>query len=282
MKRVFFCLVSLLFFAVCAGMPADYSDWRFTGDFRIYHHNKLTPEDAAAAVYGKPVRKLECKILPSLENCADFNALFGYAEPVSRRIAVVVNRIETAKAGRIQFGVGADWLMVVYVDGKKVLDTREMGGNGSAPAKKTDHVVDVELARGVHTVSFWISSGSTTWSVAAGKIPYTKVIYPAGKLKYGPYITDVSNNGAVVSFITEHPAPSGIALRKRGDKEFRNCWSHSGYQIDPNKRVHRINVDGLEPDTVYEYKITFLERPDNRQVYHDRLFSFRTAAQGFK
>lgn len=281
-KRFF---LSILFFwvlSVSAQFPANYSQWRFTDKFLIYHDNKLSFSDAANAEYGKAVKGLECKAVPSLAAAVDFNTVFGYAKPVSRRIAVAVNRIETFKTGRIQFGVGADWHIVVFVDGKKVFDTTEIGGNGPVPVKATDHVIDIELTKGVHTVAFWLSSGNTTWEVAAGKVPYTKVIYPAGELKYGPYVTDVSKDGAVISFVTAYPVPSGIAVRKCGEKAYRNYWSHSGYQIDPNKKLHRIDVDELEPDTEYEYKIIFLERPDNRQVNHEKTFRFKTAAAKFK
>ena len=282
MKRFLLFLLLFMAFSVFARFPANYSQWRFIGDFELYNSNTLTYRDAAEAVYGKAVKGLECKKVPSLAGTVEFNNVFGYDKPVQGRIAVAVNRIETFKTGRIQMGVGADWHIAVFIDGKLVFDTKEMGGNGTVPAKATDHVVDVELEKGIHTVVLRTSSGATTWSVAAGIVPYTKVVYPAGVLKYGPYITDVAAESAVISFVTEEPSPSGIAVRKAGEKKYKNFWSHSGYQIDTNKRVHRISIDGLEPDTVYEYRIVFLERPDNRQVYHEKLFRFKTAAEKFK
>ena len=282
MKKIFLYILLLFVFTVFAKFPANYSDWRFTDDFKVYHDAGLTADDAASAVYGKPVRNLKCKTISSLAKPVDFNTVFGYEKPVSQRTAVIVNRIETFKTGRIQFGVGADWHIVAFINGKKVFDTREMGGNGPVPVKCTDHVIDVELPKGMHNISFWVSSGNTTWGVSVGKVPYTKVVYPPAELKYGPYITDVASDSAIVSFVTKEPAPSGIALRKAGANDFNRFWSHSWYQIDPDKRVHRIEVDGLEPDTVYEYKIIYLERPDNREVSDNKMFRLRTAAKKFK
>ena len=271
----------LIFAAVGADFPAGYSDWNFVGDFKIYHKAGLTLADAAAASYDKPVRGLAAKTLPTLDPSQDFNVLFGYAEPVARRTAIAVNRINVKQDGRIQIGVGADWHIVLFVDGKKVFDTIELGGNGSAPAKKNNHAVDVALTKGIHTVSFWLSSGATTWSVASGKIPYTKVIYPVPALKYGPYITDVHPDGAVISFATTHAAPVGIEVSCNG-KKIDHFWSHTGYQIDPRKKLHRIAVDGLKENTKYSYRIVYLERPDNNLKYMSGAYDFSTSSASFK
>ena len=139
MKKIFLYILLLFVFTAFAKFPSNYSDWRFTDDFKVYHAAGLTANDAAAAVYCKPIKNLKCKTISSLAEPVDFNTVFGYEKPVSQRTAVMVNRIETFKTGRIQFGVGADWHIVAFINGKKVFDTREMGGNGPVPVKCTDH-----------------------------------------------------------------------------------------------------------------------------------------------
>ena len=284
--RKLFCLFlfTFLFGATLwsADFPDNYSDWKFTGDFIAFHDNSYTVEDAAKLKYTAEFRGKTGKKISSLENAADFNKLFGYSQPLSRRIALIVNEIELAKDGNIQMGAGADWQFAVFIDGKNVFDTFVLGGNGTAPAKKSDHIIDIKLTKGKHTVAFWISSGLTTWTVAAGKNPYTQVIYPSPELKYGPYLTDVSSKDAVISFVTTHPAPCGIALRKTGDQNFRFFWNHDGYQIARDKKIHRINIRGLEPDTTYEYKISTLVRPENKLQYLSGEYKMTTGATEFK
>lgn len=282
MKKFFVCTIVLIFCGAFAESPAIYSAWRFTDEFQVFHDQSLTRDDAAKAEYGKKIRNLECKKISSLDEAVDFNKVFGYSQPVPGRIAVVVNRIDVEKTGRIQIGVGADWMIAVFVNGKNVFDTKELGGNGSAPAKKDNHAVDVAFEKGIHTVAFWISSGATTWTVAAGRIPYTKVIYPLPELKYGPYLTDVSNTGAVISFVTTEPAPCGIALRKVNEKKFRFFWSHDNFQIALNKKLHRVSVSGLEADTDYEYKLVTLVRPENKLRYFGGKYKMKTGADKFK
>lgn len=262
--------------------PPEYTGWRFAGDFILFHDNTFKPDDAKSLKYEPKFRNIEGKNLPSLDKAQDLNKLFGYTFPKSRRIALAVNQIELEKSGRIQLGVGCDWQITVFIDGKQVFSTVELGGNGSAPAKKDNHIIDVKLSRGSHTVSFWLWSGSTTWTLAAGKNPYTRVIYPDPELKYGPYLTDVSSNDAVISFVTTEAAPCGIALRKAGEKEYRFFWNHDGHQISTEEKLHRIKVSGLEADSTYEYRCVTLVRPENKLRYLGGSYKMTTGAAGFK
>ena len=282
MRGILFSIIFLFVFCSFAKAPENYSDWSFTGDFFVFHRGKLTRDDAAKAQYAGKLGNLDGKRLASLDTAPDFNKLFGYTQSVPGRTAVVVNKINVKKDGRIQIGVGADWQIAVFIDGKNVFDTREMGGNGTAPAKKSDHAVDVAVKKGEHTVAFWVSGGATTWTVGAGKIPYTQVRYPAPVLKYGPYLANVSSESAVISLVTEAPVPMGIAIRRPGERDYRQYWSSDGYQIALHKKLHRITVDGLSADTAYEYKLITLERPENKLVFMDGNYKLTTASKIFK
>ena len=274
---------AFLFTALAAGnFPPEYVDWSFAGDFIFFHDNSFTANDAATLKYEPKLRNTAGKKAAISETAYDLNKIFGYTFPKSGRVALAVNQIELKKPGRIQLGVGCDWQVTVFIDGKQVFSTLELGGNGSAPAKKDNHIIDVKLAEGRHTLSCWLWSGSTTWSFAAGKNPYTKVIYPAPELKYGPYLTDVSSKDAVISFVTTAPAPCGVAIRKAGEKNSRFFWNHDGHQISRNKRIHRINVRGLEADTTYEYKLVTLVRPENKLQYFGNGYRMTTGAANFK
>ena len=61
MKRILLCTAFMLIFAVFADYPANYSSWRFTEDFQVFHSQKLTRDDAAKAEYGKSINGLDCK-----------------------------------------------------------------------------------------------------------------------------------------------------------------------------------------------------------------------------
>ncbi len=283
-KISFAVFTAFLFFAAltAGGFPDNYSDWDFAGDFIVFHDNKLTVSDAAKLKYTPTFRNKTGKIVPSLDTAQDFNRLFGYSRPESKRIAIAVNQIDVQKSGRIQLGVGADWQIFVFVDGKKVFDTYELGGNGSAPAKKNNHIIDVELAAGRHTVSFWISSGSTTWTVAAGKNPYLKVRYPVPGLQYGPCLVNTGSRSASVVFTTNEPVPAGVRIKKSGTKEFRDIWNETGYQINLDEKMHRIDISDLEPECSYEYQLIMLERPENKLVILPEKYSLTTSAEKFK
>ena len=285
MKKVYCTILTvLLFFSTLAagGFPENYSDWNFSGDFFVFHDNSFTTDDAAKLKYAPEFRNVSGKRLPSLDTTQDFNRLFGYSSAESRRIAIAVNQIDVKKSGRIQLGVGADWHIFVFIDGKKVFDTFELGGNGSAPAKKDNHIIDVELTAGRHTVTFWISSGATTWTVAAGKNPYLKVRYPVPGLQYGPYLVNTGSRSSSIVFAASEPVPAGVRIRKSGAKEFRDIWNATGYQIDLDKKMHRIDISGLEPECCYEYQLIMLERPENKLVILPEKYSLTTTAERFK
>ncbi|MBR2633566.1 MAG: hypothetical protein IKD29_08980, partial [Lentisphaeria bacterium] len=151
---VLFCVFCFALVLGAADFPAGYTAWRFAGDFKVYHDKSLTKEDAAQAVFGKPVKNLAAKTVPASTAVWDLNALFGYTQSVPGRLAVAVNKLVLDAPGRIQLGVGADWHIAVFIDGKMVFDTYELGGNGRAPARADDHVIDVKLSSGEHTAVF--------------------------------------------------------------------------------------------------------------------------------
>lgn len=280
---VLFCIFCFALVLGAADFPAGYTTWRFAGDFKVYHDNTLTKEDAAQAVFGKPVKNLAAKTVPASTAVWDLNALFGYTQCVPGRIAVAVNKLVLDAPGRIQLGVGADWHIAVFIDGKMVFDTYELGGNGRAPARADDHVIDVKLSSGEHTAVFWLSSGATTWTVAAGHVPYTKVIYPVPALKYGPCFDNVTSVSAKITFTTTEPAPCGVEVRSTDGKFRRLFWSHTGYQIDASKTLHRIQLDGLDSDTKYICRAVYLERPQNELKYIGKKeYTFSTGSRKFK
>ena len=60
------------------------------------------------------------------------------------------------------FGMGADWYMALYVNGKEVLSTIKRGGNLKHPPAIDDHQVTVKLKKGRNILAVKFLSGSTS------------------------------------------------------------------------------------------------------------------------
>ncbi|MDD5708149.1 MAG: hypothetical protein PHR35_19700, partial [Kiritimatiellae bacterium] len=68
------------------------------------------------------------------------------------RVAYVFLEIETAAEQTATLGMGADWFLQAWLDGKLIKDTIK-DGNGSWPPTALDHQVAVKLAPGRHVLA---------------------------------------------------------------------------------------------------------------------------------
>ncbi len=88
-----------------------------------------------------------------------------------RRKAVFRNEFESPKAGIMQIGCGADYFMLLQINGKTVLDTLD-SGNRKSPISKMNHRIDLPVRKGKNQLKITVLSGSAGWSLALGAVPW--------------------------------------------------------------------------------------------------------------
>ncbi len=88
------------------------------------------------------------------------------------RSAYVFIPLSAPKTGEYQLGLGADWWLEAWVDGKKIGDTLAVG-NGSHPVTRSDNSFRVALEEGQHWLCVRFISGSGGSSLAVGFPDFT-------------------------------------------------------------------------------------------------------------
>lgn len=90
-----------------------------------------------------------------------------FGKPVEGRTAYVFISITAPKTGRYFLGLGADWWLTAWVDGKEIHSTLEKG-NGKWPPSKDDHLVELALDEGDHVLAIRVISGTGSTALAVG------------------------------------------------------------------------------------------------------------------
>lgn len=267
-------------------VPENYRTWSLEPEWKIFFNDDFNPGDCVVAKYRDSMRlpdgtELEaCRFSLDSDGRMDLNRVGGWGPPRAGRCALAVNRITLESPGRIQIGVGADWIFYAAIDGEIVANSRDHGGNGFSPASKEDHVIDVELTAGSHTLAFWLWSGSYSWLFACGQIPYRDCRIGIPQVERGPWLTWPVPTGITIGFCTDGPRPAGVKWRLLGSGDpWRYVWTEAAGQIDTRQTLHRIRLTGLKPASEYEYRIVMLTAADRKEVDSGRSFHFKTPAE---
>ncbi len=75
--------------------------------------------------------------------------------------------VTAPRSGHYGIGLGADWWFEAFLDGQPLIDTLETG-NLTNPPNRNNHLAEVELMAGVHTLAVRVLSGSAGWTLDAG------------------------------------------------------------------------------------------------------------------
>lgn len=103
------------------------------------------------------------------------------------------------------------------------------------------------------------------------------------RFTHGPYLQGLTAQGVKVYFTTSANGVSTVEVRKKGSEEARRVVDYVDGLVQANNTRNAIPVDGLEPNTVYEYRL--LSVPIKRfrlsnNVYGDTIatpwYTFRT------
>ncbi|MFA9478952.1 hypothetical protein ACERK3_11715 [Phycisphaerales bacterium AB-hyl4] len=104
-------------------------------------------------------------VTPGDGDVFDFVPLFGGLAPGNT--AYVFLEIESGSAQQVSLGMGADWWMQAWVNGKEVVNTIDEG-NEHWPPSITDHVVNASLQQGTNVLAIKFISGSGSSRLAVG------------------------------------------------------------------------------------------------------------------
>lgn len=190
-------------------------------------------------------------------------------------------------AGKAVIGVGADWRLVLKINGTVLCDTRKTG-NGEIHYEADDHKLEFSYPAGANQLSMLVICGRSSRLAAARLFPAE---HPA--LKHPPWCAfPDSRTGSVrITFTTTLPCPAGIDFREKGSEEWRRVYDSTGGRINRQKTVHQIRLGGLVPDREYEYRTVLLdelvrwEEIVGTEIHHfrtlpdsDRVFRFNFTA----
>lgn len=102
--------------------------------------------------------------------------------------------------------------------------------------------------------------------VFSSAIPFRKL-----ENKYGPWVTNVTENSFTVSWITEYEALAYIELAPEDGSAFEAVERPQYYQTLMGRRCtgkeHKVTVTGLEPGKSYRYRICVTEVLDDTDPY---------------
>lgn len=79
---------------------------------------------------------------------------------------------------------------------------------------------------------------------------------PDDYIKHGPWIFQVSTDSASIGWETIGECESKLEIRKQGDTEYDTVTE---YAVSDNRKLRRVHLKDLEPDTVYEYRIGYAD-----------------------
>ncbi|HRU06087.1 MAG TPA: beta-galactosidase trimerization domain-containing protein, partial [Candidatus Brocadiia bacterium] len=112
---------------------------------------------------GKTTRK--AAVAQPRDGQFDFLPLFG--KQAAGNVAYAYVTLDSAKDQTVTLGMGADWWLQAWLDGKPLFDTLEEG-NVEWPASMTNHLVHAALTKGKHVLTVRYVSGAGSSVLALG------------------------------------------------------------------------------------------------------------------
>jgi len=153
--------------------------------------------------------------------CLDPGAILG--DVARAKVAYLFGTIVSERDQVATFGIGADWWVQVWVNGKKTFDTTRQG-NGAWPPTYIDHRFDAVLSKGDNLVAIRLLSGSISCTVSVGSPGEIKIA--ERQARYWPLRpVVVSPREAVIERFFSGTSPGQRWHAVNG--EFSSDWAHS-------------------------------------------------------
>ena len=111
-------------------------------------------------------RKLQGQKATATAGKIDLAPLIGGTE--AYKTCYVFIPVEVLEDGMTMFGMGADWWMQVWIDGREIFNNIKGQGNMAYPPSVGDHIVTADLKKGKHMLVVRFVSGQTSSLLAVG------------------------------------------------------------------------------------------------------------------
>ena len=257
---------------------------RLPEQWKVFKSRELTEQDASFARFeddaiipfqGK--KKINAKLISSAPTI-DFAE--GKKHHSDDR-AVLTGTIYAEKPATIYIGMGADWWIDAYCNGRYIGGT-DAGGNDNWPPSPQDHVFALKLRAGRNDLSFYVRPGSGSWTAAIDffetyadpDIPPRKLAEPG--LAFAPYLTNPGADSVTINYLLNGRQPLDLEYRLKGAKKWTKVNVLRGGQITDETDVLSFNLTGLKPDSTYEYRALRRLPPYFETAVHEPTRTFRT------
>ncbi len=171
-------------------------------------------------------------------------------------------------------GFGVNRYCTLFINGEQIATT-EPGGNFYTPVHATNYVKTVKFKKGDNHVAMFIRPGAVGWGFAFDLIPDFSAL-PASKRERDRLIEQIfppeipgliakeclyytSADAVKFNFETGLPTMAGIRYKKAGDKKAVIVWD-SRDALRKIETIHRVEINGLQPATAYDYEVVVLDQ----------------------
>ena len=301
-RKTLFSAIFLLIFCTTAAIAADHikkgtvsmkSQRQQTGkikgivlptQWKLFKSPEFTAQDAAAARFedeflipfqGK--KKIKAKLIEPAP-------MLDFAEgkkPVREHRAILAGTIYADKPATIYVGMGADWWIDAYCNGRYAGGT-DVGGNDNWPPTAQDRIFALKLRAGRNDLTFFVKPGSGSWTAAIDffescedpDIPPRQLPEPG--IAFAPYLTNPGADSVTINYLLNGRQPLDLEYRPAGSKKWLKANILRGGQIVDEANVLSFNLTGLKPDSLYEYRALRRLPPHFDTAVPEKIRTFRT------
>ncbi len=192
--------------------------------------------------------------------------------------AVVYTTFTADSDGFALIGLGCDWWLEAYVNGKFCISTFP-DGNWHSNYIATDHPFFAPVKKGENLLAVRVQRGGVSWFFGGGPVTIRKTV-SAPDRSIGPWLCEPGETSMTIRFGTSRAVGAGVDYRKQGEEKWQTAYHQAGGQILKHT-YHTVRLKDLAPGTAYEYRVVLIDpdkpsqdnpiRPDNGKIYSFKL-----------
>lgn len=240
-------------------------------NFQAYINDNVTKEHAANISVDGKMPPGSIPFCLSERHGFDLDSISaGKKKALSK--AIISCTIRSSKEQTLNFGIGADWFFICYVNGKVVLD-KDVHGNGVSNYAPANNIFSIPLKQGNNHVAIYLRRGIASWYFSFARLPdknfwpeneyqrqivYKHLFLSKLEMPEKPYIFNLSATGCRIGVVFNFPCPAGLRLIKSGEKTVQYKWNLKAGLIAPLKN-YVFELDDLTPDTEYKYEVVHVD-----------------------
>ena len=230
--------------------------------WKLFKCTEFSKQDAAAARFEddylipfQGTKKVKAKLIQTA-------ALLDLSEKKkfnSNDRAILAGTVFAEKPATIYIGMGADWWIDAYCNGRFIGGT-DIGGNDNWPPTAQDRIFTLKLRAGRNDLTFFVKPGSGSWTAAVDffekcddpDIPPRQLPEPG--IAFAPYLTNPGASSVTINYLLNGRQPLDLEYRPAGSKQWIKANILRGGQIVDEANVLSFSLMGLKPDSTYEYR----------------------------